>query len=114
MNDVVASAIAQKMAQHAKAKAQRRTGAAVAVRSVQLVGPRHCDHVNAGYLRRIGRSPLAPRQIGDLVAIVGQSLGEVPVPALGAADGPREKAVVGDADPHACSLRPPCGHLDCR
>ena len=44
--------------------------------------------------------PLAQRQVGDLVALGGQALGEVAIPALAAADGVREQAVVDDADAH--------------
>ena len=44
--------------------------------------------------------PLAQRQVGDLVALGREALGEVAIPALGAADGVGEQAVVDDADAH--------------
>ena len=44
--------------------------------------------------------PLAQRQVGDLVPVGRQPLGEVAVPALGAADGVGEQAVVDEADAH--------------
>ena len=50
---------------------------------------------------RSPRVPLAQREVGDLVAVGREALGEVAVPALGAADGPREQAVVDEAD-RAC------------
>ena len=46
------------------------------------------------------RAPLAQRQVGHLVAVGGEPLGEVAVPALGAADGVGEEAVVDEADAH--------------
>ena len=59
------------------------------------------DHAHAGDARVLALGPLAQRQVVDLVALGGEPLGEVAVPALGAADGVREQAVVDDADPHA-------------
>ena len=51
--------------------------------------------------RRRSPVPLPQRQVGDLVAVGGQPLGQVAVPALGAPDGVRVEAVVDEADAHA-------------
>ena len=59
------------------------------------------DHdLHAGDPRRVGAVPLAQRQVGDVVALGREALGEVAVPALGAADRVGEEAVVDEADPH--------------
>ena len=68
--------------------------------AVELVGAGDRDDAHARDPRRLGRVPLQAREVGDLVALGGQALGEVAVPALGAADGPGEQAVVDEADPH--------------
>ena len=69
----------------------RRT-AASAARPPRTSTPRHVG---------IGASvPLAQRQIGDLVALGGQTLCQVAVPALGATDRVREQAVIDEADAH--------------
>ena len=58
-------------------------------------------HPHARHLAALAALPLAQRQVRDLVAVGGEPLAEVAVPALGAADGVREQAVVDEADPHA-------------
>ena len=58
------------------------------------------DHAHARDLGALAAVPLAQRQVGDLVPVGGQPLGEVAVPALGAADGVGEQAVVDEADAH--------------
>ena len=62
------------------------------------------DHAHAGHVAALAAAvPLAQREVGDLVPVGGEPLREVAVPALGAADGVREQAVVDEADPHARS-----------
>src|SRR5205807_3028011 len=61
-------------------------------------------------VRLLATIPLPQREVGDLMALRGQPLCEVAIPALGAADRVREQAVVDDADSHggkACQRRPP-------
>ena len=53
---------------------------------------------------RLAALPLAQRQVGDLVALGREALGEVAIPALAAADRVREQAVVDDADAHSGSI----------
>ena len=55
---------------------------------------------DAGHAGVRAAIPLAQRQVGDLVPVRGQPLGQVAVPALGPADGVRKQAVVDEADPH--------------
>ena len=63
--------------------------------------PRPAAHDADARHARIGAPrPLAQRQVGDLVAVGAEPLGEVAVPALGAADGVGEEAVVDEADAH--------------
>src|ERR1700712_3129395 len=52
--------------------------------------------------RDIGRValPLLERQVGDLVTVRRQPLGQVSVPAFCAANGPRKETVVNQADAH--------------
>jgi hypothetical protein len=45
-------------------------------------------------VRALAAIPLAQGEVGDLVPLLGEPLGEVAVPALGAADGVRVEAVV--------------------
>ena len=68
---------------------------------VQLHCGRDGADVDAGDVGAVGRIPLQPRQVGDFVATSGKTLGEAPVPPLGAADGVRVQAVENDADAQA-------------
>ena len=60
----------------------------------------HVDPGDAGIRPAV---PLPQRQIGDLVSVCGEPLGQAPVPPLGAADRVREQAVIDDADAHAAA-----------
>ena len=100
MDRVVGAAVAQEVAQHAGAEAQRRADRAPAGLVVERVGARDGHHAHAGDPRLLARRPLHPGEVGDLVPLGHQPLGERAIPPLGAADRPREQAVVGDAEPH--------------
>ena len=67
-------------------------------------GPAVTTRTRSSRSSRSPRVPLAQGQVGDLVALRRQALGEVAIPALGAADGVGEKAVVDDADAHSGSI----------
>ena len=100
MDDVVASPAAKEMPQHAESEEERRQEPALSAR-VQLhprARRRRRDALNAG---RLTAWPLAKREVRDVVARLGEPLCEVPVPALGSADGVRVEAVVDKADAHA-------------
>ena len=57
------------------------------------------DDPHPRHARIVPARPLAQREVGDLMAVRGEALGEVAVPALGPADGVGEQAVVDEADP---------------
>ncbi len=100
VNGVVAPASQRQMGEHAGAEHERRQDPPAAVCRVQAHARTGADHTHTGHVRTLAPIPLAQRQVGDLVAVGGESLGEVSVPALGAADGIREQAVIDDADTH--------------
>ena len=100
MDDVVAAAVTQQVPQNAYAKDQRLDDSAPSAVRVQRHPRPDGQHA---YLREVGllaAVPLAHRRVGQLVPLRGETLGEVAVPALGAADGVREQAVIDHADPH--------------
>ena len=70
-------------------------------------GPRAHDPHPLVDLRALAALPLAQRQVGDLVTLGRQALGQVAVPALGPADGVGVEAVVDDAHPHPASISRP-------
>jgi hypothetical protein len=70
---------------------------------VQLHPRTHRDDRHTGDIGLAARLPLPQRQIGHLVPGGREALGEVAVPALGAADGVGEQAVIDQADAHAAS-----------
>ena len=99
MNDVVASPAARQMPQDPGAEDERRQDPA----PVAGVEP----HPRAGGddldPRQVVEGPAVPLTQGHerhLVAVVAQPQRQVAVPALGAADGVREQAVVDDAHAH--------------
>ena len=100
MHRVVRAPVAQEMAQHAGAEAQRRGDRAPTLLVVEGIGARDGDDLYPGDLRLVARLPLQPREVGDVVPLGDEPLRERPVPPLGAAHRPREQAVVGDADAH--------------
>ena len=105
MHHVVAAAVAQQVQEHPQPEHERRQDAPPPARRVQR-HPRARGHdphalVEVGLLAAI---PLAQRQVGDLVPLGRQALGEVAIPALGAADGVGEEAVIDDADTHSGSI----------
>jgi hypothetical protein len=104
VHHVVAPAVAEQVAQHAPAEAQRRPDPPVPVVPVERLARGDRDHLDALDPGRVVVVPLAPREVGDLVAGRDELGGEVAVPALGAADRPRVQAVVEDADPHEARL----------
>jgi hypothetical protein len=97
---VVRAAMTQEVPQDARAEAQRRPDPSPALLVVERIGAGDRDHAHARDLRLGARFPLQPREVGDLVPLGDEPLGERPVPPLRAAHRPREQAVVGDADAH--------------
>ena len=67
---------------------------------VELGPPCDRDHVHVRYPGAGVRIPLEQRQVRDRVPPARHLLGEVPVPALGPADGMRIEAVENEADAH--------------
>ena len=98
MDHVVGASVADEVAEHAEAEDERRqdAAAAVAVEGDARADGDDPDAVDPGRQRAV---PLTQRQVGDVVAASGEFLGEVAEPRLEAADGPREEAVVDEADP---------------
>ena len=91
MHDVVAAPVAQQVPEHAQRRRPAAAGCAGArprctgaIRGPAATHPHARPSVGA-----LAARPLAQRQVGDLVALGGKPLGEVAVPALGAADGVR-------------------------
>ncbi len=100
MHHVVAVPAAQQVPQHAQPEHQRRGDLAAAVGGVQRqFRPRRHD-AHPIDPRLLAVLPLAQRQVGDLVALLREALGEVAIPALSAPDGAGEEAVVYEADAH--------------
>ena len=98
VHDVVAAPVAQQVPEHAGAEHERRQDAPAAARRVELHARARRHHAHARYVGALAAVPLAQREVGDLVPVRGEPLAEVAVPALGAADGVREQAVVDEAD----------------
>ena len=86
------------MPEHAGAEHERRQHAPAPAWRVELHPRPGAHHAHARHLAALAAIPLAQREVGDLVPLRGQALAEVAVPALGAADGVREQAVVDQAD----------------
>ncbi len=105
MHDVVAAPVREQVAQHAGAEAQRRRDPPPPM-DVKLHRRADRDHAHALDCRLLPGRPLAQREVGDLVPVAGQALGEVAVPALRSAYGVGEQAVVEEADPHGCGSIP--------
>jgi hypothetical protein len=99
VDDVVAAAVAEQMAQHTQPEDERRPDPA-ATAGVELEPRPHRDHPDAVEGRIHAGPPLPERQVGDVVAVLGELLREVAVPAFCAADRVGIEAVVDDADPH--------------
>ncbi len=100
VHDVVAAAVAQQVPEHAGAEHERRQDAPARA-GVQRHARAGGDDANARVeVEPLAAIPLAQRQIGHLVPLGHQSLGQVAIPALGAADRVREQAVVDQADAH--------------
>jgi hypothetical protein len=98
MDDVVTTPMAGEMTENAEPEDDRGQHSPASALRVELhprAGGDDPDAADVG--RRVG-VPLAQRQHGDVVPGQGQPFGQVPVPALGAADGVRKQAVVDDAD----------------
>ncbi len=96
VDDVIAAAVSQRVPQHAGAEDQRREDAPLARARVQAHARAGRDHAHT---RQVGLVvPLAQRDVGDVVAVGGEPQRQLAVPALGAADGVREQAVVDDTD----------------
>ncbi len=100
VHHLVAAAVSQQMPQHPQPKHQRRDDPATAVGGVQRQFRPHRHHPHAVDPRLLAPLPLAQRQVGDFMALFGEALGEVSIPALGAPHGAREEAVVYEADAH--------------
>jgi hypothetical protein len=100
VDDVVTAAVSQQVPQHAGPEHERREDAPAA-RHVELHPWPDGPDVHARYLGALAARPLAQREHRDLVAVRGQALAEVAVPALGPAHGVGVQAVVDEADAHA-------------
>ena len=108
MDDLVAASPAQQMPQDPQPEHERRADPAPARRRIQLQPGAHREDLHAiGCVGAGALVPLAEGQVGDLVAVGRQALGEAPIPALGSPDGMGEQAVVQDADTHPASI-PSC------
>jgi len=104
---VIAPPPKEEMPEHAEPEDERRQDSAAAVRPVERHARGHGDHADAWHDRVCAGLPLPQRQIGHLVVIARQPLGEAPVPALRATDGVRVQTVVDNANSHG---RPAAWH----
>jgi hypothetical protein len=83
VHDVVATPVRQQMTEDASTEPERRSDPPPST-DIELETWPDGDHFHARD-RRIGtRVPLAKREVRNLVALLGQPLGERPIPALGA------------------------------
>src|SRR5918998_2295891 len=105
VDHVVGAAVAEQVPQYPGAKDKRRQDPASPVRGVEPHAWPRRDHVYTRDLTPLYASPLAQREVGQLVSIGGQPFGEVAIPSLGAADGVGEQAVVDQADTHGAGDR---------
>jgi hypothetical protein len=102
---LVAAPVAQQVRQHAEPEDERRQDATPPAGRVEGHPRSHGPHVHPWIeIELLAPLPLAQRQIGDLVPLRRQPLGEVSIPALAAADRVRVEAVVDDADSHGGSI----------
>ncbi len=105
MQDVVAAAVTQQVHEHAQPEDERWQDPPPAVIGVQRHARAGGDDAHALVdLRALAPLPLAQRQVGDLVPLGRQALGEIAIPALGAPDRMGEQAVVYKAHAHAASI----------
>ena len=106
VHDLVAAAVAEQMPQARPARTRAAAGCAGARPRVYsaMRGPAATTRTRPSSSSALAALPLAQRQVGDLVALGRQALGEVAIPALGAPDGVGEEAVVDDADAHRASI----------
>ncbi len=100
MNHVVAAAVTQQVQEDSQSEHEWGQDAPTSVRGVQGHARTHRHDPHPVDLRPLAAIPLAQRQVGDLVPVACQALGEVAIPALGAADREGEQAVIDDADVH--------------
>ncbi len=102
MNDVVAAAVAKKVQEHPQPEHERRQDAPSPAGRVQRHAGARGHHAHVAVEVHVRPAlPLAQGQVGDVVALLCQPLGQVTVPALATADGVGKEAVVDDADAHA-------------
>jgi hypothetical protein len=105
VDHVVAAAVAQQVQKDPQPEHERRQDAPAPARRVERhARARGHDPHALVEIDLLAAVPLAQRQVGDLVAVGRQALGEVAIPALGAADGVGEQAVIDDADTHSGSI----------
>ena len=100
MHHLVAAPAPQQVPQHPQPKHQWRGDLAAAVGGVQREFRPHRHDAHPIDPRLLAPLPLAQRQVGDLVALSGEALGEVSIPPLGAPHRVGEEAVVYEADAH--------------
>ena len=93
-----AGATARRAPNTSGGRIRRRPLASLTYSAIRGPTDAHVDARHAGVHAAV---PLAQRQVGDLVPVGREPLAEVAVPALGAADGVGEEAVVDEADAHA-------------
>ena len=101
VHDVVATPMASEMPQHAEAEQEGWADPAPPAGRVQRQPRLERDdgHPRVDVDARAA-VPLASSQVGDLVALAHETLGQVAIPALAAADGVGKQAVIDDADAH--------------
>ena len=103
VDDVVRAPVAQQVRTARRRRTRAAAGSAAGRPAVEAIRGPTADHVAR---RRSEASVPASHWRSVRYVTSGrrrEPLGEVAIPALGAADGPREQAVVDDADPHAAA-----------
>src|SRR5690242_10908566 len=98
MDDVVVAAMPKQAPRDAEPETQRRPDAPPTAGIQRQLRP-HRDHRDALDRWRRFPWPLAKREIGHFDAARRQFLGELAIPAFGAADGPGKQAIVDEANP---------------
>lgn len=99
MDDVVAPPAPEQMGKDAEPEQKRGQDSPSPVR-LQLHPWPDGDDFHSRDARILSALPLTQRQVRHFVAVLGEPLRQVPVPAFGAPDGMRIEAVVDEANAH--------------
>ena len=105
MDDVVAATPPQQVQEDPHAEYERRQDATSPARRIQPhAGSSGHDPDALVEINLRAAIPLAQRDVGDLMPLAGQPLGEIAVPALSPSDGVGKQAVIDETYTHSGSI----------